>query len=79
MAIDYYANARRIIECLKAAGRKVDADSLIEVMAAGSTATEILMGLRWHLKRIDADGQPADLDCKQQIRTLISQLDKVLS
>ena len=47
---DYYKEARSLSEALKLEGEKKWAQLLIEKIEAGSTATEILMGLRWALQ-----------------------------
>lgn len=46
MAFDYYAATRQIIDALASEGMGSEAKELRDVIAAGSTSTEILMGHR---------------------------------
>ena len=79
MAIDYYAEADEVMNELDAEGLTVEAESLRNIIAGGSTATEILMGLRWELRQIDDANKVADMTAKRRIRKLIAELDRVLS
>jgi hypothetical protein len=79
MAIDYYEEARQIITALKSEGLLAEADAVREVMEAGVTATEILMGVRWQLKQIDGANKTANVVTKRKIRDLVEELNKVLS
>lgn len=45
---DYYEEARLIADLLSTEGHKKAAASLIEILDAGFSSTEILMGLRFH-------------------------------
>ncbi len=77
MARDYYAEARAICEELQAAGREDLAEDLREALESGSTATEILMGLRWNLEK--ALAEESDLgETKEKMRLLKQGLDRVL-
>ena len=53
MARDYYAEAKELAVLLEREGLAEEARSLVHAIADGSTATEILMAIRWHLERID--------------------------
>ena len=78
MARDYYAETRAICEELQAAGREDLADELRDALQSGSTATEILMDLRWNLKK--ALTEESDLGgTKEKMRSLKEGLDQVLS
>jgi len=79
MATDYYAATTEIIDALVAEGLVSEATALRDVMEAGSTSTEILMGIRWHLQKIDGSNATANINTKRQIRDLIAALDHVLS
>jgi hypothetical protein len=79
MATDYYAVTNEIIVALEAEGLTSEATALRDVMEAGSTATEILMGIRWHLQKIDGANRTTNITTKRQIRELITELDRVLS
>ena len=79
MAIDYYEEARTIINSLEREGLRSEADAVREVMAAGATATEILMGVRWQLQQIERANKTANVVTKRRIRELLQELNKVLS
>jgi hypothetical protein len=79
MTVDYYAETGQIIEALTSEGLSSEADALREAMAKGSTATEILMAIRWHLQQIDRANKSANLTTKRRVRALVKELDKVLS
>jgi hypothetical protein len=49
---DHYAAARNLINLLEAEGLKHEALILRSAMEEGSTGTEILMALRFHLTKI---------------------------
>ena len=77
MARDYYAEARAICEELQAAGRDALAEDLLEALEGGSTATEILMGLRWNLQK--ALAVEVDLGrARKKMESLKEGLDQVL-
>ena len=48
MARDYYADATALAAKLAAHGYGLWAQQLTDAIAAGATATEIVMALRWH-------------------------------
>jgi hypothetical protein len=48
-------------------------------METGSTATEILMCIRWQLREIDAGRRTLDLTTKRRIHELVAELDKILA
>jgi hypothetical protein len=79
MAVDYYGEAQQIVSALKSEGLCSEAEAVRAVLEAGSTATEILMGVRWHLQQILRANQTTDLTTKLRIRRLVEELDKVLS
>jgi hypothetical protein len=79
MAIDYYAEADQIINALNDEGRRAEADTLRDLIAAGSTATEIFMAIRWQLKQIDSANRITNLTTKAKIRDLVAELDRMLS
>lgn len=51
MATDYYAEANSIARLLESDGEYEVASALREAIAAGATATEILMALRYHCEK----------------------------
>lgn len=56
MAYDYYKAARELAAAIESEGMRAQAESIREVIAAGMTSTEILMGLRWNLEKMDKAG-----------------------
>jgi hypothetical protein len=79
MARDYYAEARALAVKLADGGCGAWAQRLTDMIDAGATGTEIVMGLRWVLARLleDDDAVPADL--RTEARGLHRALDKLLS
>lgn len=78
MAMDYYAEAREVARCLQQDGFTAEASTLEEAIDSGSTGTEILMALRWHLQRIDQSNISASLQTRQRIRALVIAVDNAL-
>ena len=70
MARDYYAEAREIAKRLASDGLTSEAQVLVDAIDTGSTATEILMALRWHLKRIDESNPVTSPQTRHRIRDL---------
>jgi hypothetical protein len=79
MSIDYYAQTRQIIDALAAEGLSSDGDALRDAIAAGSTGTEILMAVRWHLQQVDRSNKTSNVVTKRMIRELLDQLESLLS
>ena len=75
---DYYEETREIGDLLAACGLDVERQQLTDVVAAGFTATEILSGVWWHLKRIAAQYPNLDAPLRARIEVLVAVLDKVL-
>ncbi|ANM30463.1 hypothetical protein ABI59_14125 [Acidobacteria bacterium Mor1] len=77
MARDYYAEAEVVCQDLERSGRPDLAQGLRDAKARGSTATEILMGLRWKLQQ--ALEEEAGLGSAEvSVRALKKSLDEVL-
>jgi hypothetical protein len=76
MTRDAYAEARDLGTALQRSGVEGWAEKLDGQVAAGSTATEILMGLRWVLEQLDAveDLEPALRRRARMLRTGITDL-----
>jgi hypothetical protein len=74
----YYDRARDIARELTRAGLADDALALEEAIDTGSTGTEIMMGLRWHLRRIDAS-HTLEPETRQRVGDLIAELDRALA
>lgn len=79
MPRDYYAEARDLARQLEDEGATTDAEALRDAIAAGSTATEISMALRWHLARIDRENPPESADTRKRIQELASAIDAALA
>jgi hypothetical protein len=78
MTIDYYAEARELATRIQREGLAAEAQALIDAMDAGSTATEILMALRWHLTEIDQANNISNLDTRRRIRDLLQGVHAAL-
>jgi hypothetical protein len=79
MARDFYAEAERIAQGLHAEGLVNEAESLRGAIASGAIATEILMGIRWHLQGIERAKGVRDEATMRMVRELLAELDQVLS
>ena len=79
MARDFYAETEHVAQALLAEGLVDEAESLRGAVAAGATATEILMRVRWHLRGIERANRVRDNATTRIVRELLAELDKVLS
>ncbi len=79
MALDFYAEEEGVAEGLAAEVLVDEAEGLRGLIASGPTATEILMGMRWHLQDIDRANKTARQDTKRKIRELLVELNNALS
>ena len=76
--MDYYARARSIAYTLEQEGFGSEAENVITAISYGTSGTELLMALRWHLRRV-ASSQSAIEPCTvAQINELCADLDMVL-
>lgn len=74
MSTDYYTVARQVSELLNVAGYNEQSRALVDAIEQGATATEILMGLRYHLAiAMELD----DLD--EELRLRICQLHREIN
>lgn len=78
MSIDYYAEAKAIAQILASRGLGTEAASLLDAIESGSTATEILMALRWRLSELVRAESLPDEFTANRMRKLITMLDKEL-
>jgi hypothetical protein len=78
MSIDYYAEAEAIAQILAGHGLSTEATSLRDAIESGSTATEILMALRWRLSELVRTGSLPDEFTENRTRKLIAELNKEL-
>ena len=78
MEIDYYTEAGLIADAIEDQGHSVTATALRDAVEYGSTATEILMALRYRLTEFVASGILADPLMTARCRRLIAALDEEL-
>lgn len=78
MTSDYYAEAREVARSLDQEGLKEEAQSLRDAIDSGSTGTEILMALRWHLQRIGNTNALMSPAIRAKIRGLAGSIDAAL-
>jgi hypothetical protein len=78
MSRDYYGEARALGADLWEAGYRQWADKIDSVIDGGSTATEILMGLRWTLSQllVSEPGLPSELSTRAD--TVHREIDSAL-
>jgi hypothetical protein len=75
---NYYAEAHELAACLAAEGFVDWAARFEEAIAAGSTATEILSALRWHVGRLEGARLPLSTELNSRLKSLLAGLEKVL-
>jgi hypothetical protein len=75
---DFCAEAEAIAVALRGAGYHADADALRDAVRSGSTGTEILMALRWHLRQIGQGSSLLEGAVVARIRKLVADLDNAL-
>ena len=75
MARDYYAEAKDLAAILDRDGLPEQAQALVRAIDDGSTGTEILMALRWHLERIDS----SKFKLTTRTRARVRELGKAIS
>lgn len=78
MARDYYAEALNIAQLLEADELMAEAQAIRDAISSGSTGTEILMALRWHLQRLDKELPQMRPKMRDQIRDLTSAISSGL-
>jgi hypothetical protein len=74
---DYYAQAREIASALSESGHPEWSNQIEEAIAGGSTATEILMRIRFVLREASDAGVTDEIS--DVVVRLISELDAVLA
>lgn len=79
MSFDYYLEAGHIIDALASEGMEWEATKLRDVITAGATSAEILMGMRWHLQEIDRANASKNAETKRRIKDLLGRLKTVVS
>ena len=78
MKVDYYTEARLIADAIGDQGHAEMATTLRDAVEYGSTATEILMALRYRLTELVASGVLVDPLTIARSRRLIAALDEEL-
>lgn len=75
---DIYAEAKAIAHLLSKVGAKTSADLVIEKIEAGSTATEILMGVRWAVQECLKTRRKEMGDLDKRMLALVARIDGAL-
>ena len=75
---DFYEEARNIANALRPAGQKKWADAILEKIEAGSTSTEILMGVRWVFQQCLENRKNKMEDIDKRMLALVSKIDGAL-
>ena len=75
---DYYGEARSISQTLKKHGHKKWGDLILDKIAAGSTSTEILMGIRWALQEGLNSRQVKTTQIERMMLALVAKIDGAL-
>ena len=75
---DPYSEARQLAHVLSNENLAIWAEKLSDCIAGGSTATEILMCLRWTLKKL-LDAQPLRDETRTAAIALLNRLNSCLS
>jgi len=79
MAPDYYEMARELIQMLRIDGENECSSQLESVLLDGMGATEILMGLRHHLRAILGEENELTGATFRYAKALADQIDVALS
>jgi hypothetical protein len=75
---DYYLEAHHLAHQLAGAGLDGWSTVLEDVLAGGSTSTEILMGLRWNLRKLIQDEDGLDAGIRAAAGELADAIDAAL-
>ena len=76
---DYYGTAATVCELLRRNSHSDWAQRIEDIIAGGSTGTEILMGVRWQLQEYMRENPGQSGELKAKICELLDELDKTLS
>jgi hypothetical protein len=74
---DHCMEAKELASLLTKEGIGEYSDKLVDSIEQGSTGTEILMALKWHIERILVLDSISDMS-KQKAKRLLRELDKSL-
>lgn len=75
---DYYGEAKDIASLLAKDGDKKSAELIIEKIEAGSTATEILMGVRWAIQECLKTREKRMGNLDKKMVSLVARIDGAL-
>jgi hypothetical protein len=78
MAVDYYGLATTVMKLLQSDGQHDLASRLEDVLQGGMGATEILMGLRHHIREILGENRAISENARAVMTDLIKQIDQAL-
>jgi ABC-type enterochelin transport system ATPase subunit len=76
---DFYSKAREIARKLEKENLTDQASKVVDAISAGSTATEILMILRWELDQVLLNSPLLSGDIRNEIFDFICKVDEVLN
>jgi hypothetical protein len=79
VAYDHYSVAQQFAAQLRKEGKDLWATRIEDAIAAGATATEILMALRWNILQFISSGETCSQETRQLVDELLRELDCVLS
>ena len=77
MAHDLISDARRLAQALDSDGLTGRSRGIEDVIAGGATGSEILMGLRWHVREV-LDADRASAATRRQAELLLRQISRAL-
>jgi hypothetical protein len=77
--MNYYDEAFGIADDLAAQGLVTESKAVRDAIESSSTATEILMRLRWQMHQINAVGKAALPGTRRRMESLIAALDRELA
>lgn len=78
MAVDYYELATTVMKLLQSDGQHDAASRLEDVLQGGMGATEILMGLRHHIREILSEDRAISENTRAAMTGLIKRIDQAL-
>lgn len=78
MSRDYFAEATRLADDLERDGLVAQARALRDAIEGGSTGSEILMALRFHLRDLESMNLALDFKTRRCIRDLATAIDDAL-
>ncbi|MCJ8346595.1 hypothetical protein MJH12_13715 [bacterium] len=76
---DIYKMLAVLIEKMKQSNMTTSANALTEVIEAGCTATEILMGAKWHLNKFIAESSNKQSELVHEMKDISEAIRKLLS